>query len=70
MESKEYYESFGSYFDSNSSDKLSHPVPGYPEVAANKLAQIWNIMNLNNAKTLGSARNLAKQWYKDSGRNL
>ena len=54
----------------NSSDKLSQPVPGYPEVAANKLAQIWNIMNLNNAKSLGSAQNLAKKWYKDSGRIL
>ena len=36
-------------------ENICQPVPGHPEVAANKLAQIWNILNLNSAKSLGSA---------------
>ena len=38
------------------------PVPGHPESAANKLAQVWNRMNLNNAKTVGCAKTLARNW--------
>ena len=33
---------------------LVQPVPGHSEIAANKLAQIWNILNLSSAKTLRS----------------
>ena len=45
-------------------DRLLQPIPGYPEAASNKLAQIWNSMGLSNAKTLGNARSLAQNWYK------
>ena len=48
------------------SDKLCQPIPGYPEAASNKLAQAWNEMNLSTAKTLGSARALARKWYKQN----
>ena len=40
-------------------DNLLKPIPGYPEAALNKLAQLWNYMNLSCATTLGSARLLA-----------
>lgn len=53
---------------STSNNKLCQPIPGHPEVAANKLAHVWNIMNLDSAKTLGSARNLARKWFRDTGR--
>ena len=33
---------------------LYQPVPGHPEAAANKLAQVWNAMNLSTAKSLGN----------------
>ena len=39
---------------SSNSHKLVQPVPGHPESAANKLAKVWNIMNLDTAKTLGT----------------
>ena len=39
-------------------------MPGYPKVAANRLAQAWNLINLSSAKTLGSARAYARKWYK------
>ena len=51
---------------SSTSEKLCEPVPGYPQAAANKLAQVWNLMNLSTAKTLGSARNLAQRWYRQN----
>ena len=41
-------------------DKLLQPIPGYPDAASNKLAQIWNSMKLSNASTLGNARSLAQ----------
>ena len=56
------------HFRSSKSHKLIQPVPGYPELAANKLAQVWNIMNLDTAKNLGSARKLAHNWFKDNAR--
>ena len=46
------------------SDKLIHPVPGYPQVASNKLAQIWNIADISSAKSLGSARSSVREWFK------
>ena len=49
---------------SASSNKLCQPVPGHPESAANKLAQLWNVSNLSDAKTLGNARHLVSEWYK------
>ena len=54
------------YTRSSNSDKLCQPIPGHQEAASNKLALIWNKMNLNTAKTLGSARILAREWYKQN----
>ena len=53
---------------SSSTNKLCQPVPGHPEVAANKLAQAWNLMNLDSAKTLGNARNLARTWFRETAK--
>ena len=53
---------------STSENRLCQPVPGHPEAAANKLAQIWNIMNLHSSKTLGSVRTSAHSWYKQNAR--
>ena len=55
---------------SANSGNLCLPVPGHPESAANRLAQIWNFMNLSSAKTLGSARTLACKWYKQNDKLL
>ena len=49
---------------STSCDNLCQPVPGHPEAAANKLAQIWNLSNLSAAKTLGNAKSSVKEWFK------
>ena len=46
------------------------PVPGYPEAAANKLAQVWNEMNLSNAKSLNSAKSVAQKWYNQNSKSL
>ena len=51
------------YTRSSNDSKLCLPIPGHPEAASNKLAQAWNLMNLSSAKTLGSARALARIWY-------
>ena len=51
-------------------DKLCEPVPGHPENAANRLAQIWNISNLSSAKTLGSARTSVREWFKQNSKLL
>ena len=55
---------------SASSDKLHHPVPGYPQVATNKLAQIWNIANISSAKTLGSARTSVREWFRKNSKSF
>lgn len=55
---------------STNSETLSEPVPGYPQLVANKLAQVWNLMNLSTAKTLGAARNLACKWYNQNAKKL
>ena len=51
-------------------DKLYQPVPGHPEAASNKLAQIWNILNLGLSSSLGSARTSAREWFKLNAKNL
>ena len=51
---------------STNSNKLCQPIPGHPQAASNKLAQVWNIMNLSTAKNLGSVRNLARTWYSQN----
>ena len=55
---------------SASETKLCQPIPGYPEAAANRLANIWNVMNLNNAHTLGQARASARDWYQKNNPSL
>ena len=47
-------------------DNLCQPVPGYPELTANKMAQVWNNMNLSNAKSLACTiyRASALKWYQ------
>ena len=37
--------------------------PGHPGLIANKMAQIWNNMNLSNAKSLACTRASAHKWY-------
>ena len=51
---------------SSNSTKLCLPIPGHPEAASNKLAQVWNLMDLSSAKTLGNARTLARKWYSQN----
>ena len=51
---------------SSNSKMLCQPIPGHPEAATNKLAQVWNIMDLSSAKTLGSAKTLARKWYNQN----
>ena len=51
-------------------DNLCQPVPGHPELAANKLAQVWNLMNLSTAKTLGQVKAFACDWYKKNAKIL
>ena len=55
---------------STTSTKLNEPVSGHPEVAANKLAQVWNKMNLSSAKTLSCAKASTHRWYKQNVKNL
>ena len=55
---------------SMSSNNLCQPIPGHPEAAVNKLAQVWNLMNLGSAKTLGCAKTLAQKWYRQCSKNL
>ena len=51
-------------------DKLCQPVPGHPELTSNKMAQIWNNLKLNNAKSLGQVKALACDWYKKNAKIL
>ena len=47
------------------SDKIHPPVPGYPNLATNIMARIWNsVPELRNAKTLGAARVISRKWAK------
>ena len=55
---------------STSHDNLCQPVPGHPQSAANKLAQIWNNLNLSSAKTLGCVRTSAQRWYRENVKYL
>ena len=55
---------------SATSDKLCEPVPGHPEAASNRLAKIWNMLNLNCSKTLGSVKSVAREWYRRNSNNL
>ena len=55
---------------SANSDSLCKPVPGYPEVAANKLAQIWNILDLSSIKSLSGVRAAAREWCRKNSKLL
>ena len=46
------------------SDKLRQPVPGHPELTSNKMAQIWNNLNLSNAKSITCTKASALKWYR------
>ena len=45
-------------------DKLCQPVPGHLELSSNKMAQIWNNLKMNNAKSIACVRASALEWYR------
>ena len=47
-------------------EKLCQPVPGHPELTSNKMAQIWNNLKLNNAKSIADVRASALEWYRQN----
>ena len=47
-------------------DKLCQPVPGHPELTSNKMAQIWNNLNLSNSKSIACTRASALKWYQNN----
>ena len=50
---------------SQSSREIRPPVPGYPTMAANVMAKVWNsVPDLENASTVGSAKAIAQKWAK------
>ena len=50
---------------STTSNETPQPVPGYPKLASNLMARIWNdIPELQNATTLSAARVISKKWAK------
>ena len=51
------------------SEKLCQPVPGHPELTSNKMAQIWNNLQLNNAKSIADVRASALEWYRTNFQN-
>ena len=55
---------------SSSSNNLCQPIPGHPEAAINKFAQVWNLTNLGSAKTLGCAKALAQKWFRECSKRL
>ena len=50
-------------------EKLCQPVPGHPELTSNKMAQIWNNLKLNNAKSIADVRASALEWYRQNLQN-
>ena len=50
---------------SASSDEIRPPVPGYPNLATNIMARVWNsIPELHNASTLYTAISISRKWAK------
>ena len=50
---------------SSKSAEIRPPVPGYPNLALNIMARVWNdIPELHNAKTLGAAKKISRNWAK------
>ena len=47
------------------STEIRPPVPGYPNLASNIMARIWNsIPELHNASTLGAAKSISRKWAR------
>ena len=47
------------------SDMIHPPVPGYPTLATNIMARIWNnIPELHSASTLAAAKKISNNWAK------
>ena len=51
-------------YRSKYNDKLCQIVPGHPELTSNKMAQIWNNLKLNNAKSIACFRASVLEWYR------
>ena len=50
---------------SKSSKEIRPPVPGYPTMAANVMARVWNsVPGLENASSVGAAKALSRKWAK------
>ena len=50
---------------SDKSNELRPPVPGYPNLATNIMAKVWNsVPELHEARTLGAARATARKWAR------
>ena len=48
------------------SKEIQPPVPGYPSLASNLMARVWNsIPALQNASTLGAAKDISRKWAKN-----
>ena len=45
--------------------EIQQPVPGYPTLAVNVMARIWNsIPELENAFSVGAAMSISKKWAR------
>ena len=42
---------------------MTGTLPGHLEITSNKVAQIWNNLKLNNAKSIACVRASALVWY-------
>ena len=48
------------------SNDICLPVPGFPTVASNIMARIWNsVPGLQNATTLGAAKAISRKWARE-----
>ena len=51
---------------SQSSKEIRPPVPGYPNLATNIMARIWNdVPGLQNASTISAAKFISRKWAKN-----
>ena len=51
-------------------ERLSSSVPGHPEAASCILANLWNILDLRQAKSVTAAKSLAKSHFKSTWKCL
>ena len=50
---------------SKSSKEIRPPVPGYPTMAANVMARVWNsVPGLEDASSVGAAKAVSRKWAK------